>query len=210
MFATTTRRFWAVAFFLVVLGLTTTPHVAHADARRHEVAVTVDAAPEVVWPFLIDEDLIAKWNDDPELSLAFPDGRAPHVGKRIVMTLDVPTHPTWTVRITRLDGPRHLEAHFVDGIFRGIYEYRLTPVGDATRVVQSMSVRPQGWFYRMVWGVAGKRIYLNKMRTYLDNLKRVVEETGPATTAPKARDEIERLRPGAIEEFDGQTPTPPE
>jgi len=147
-----------------------------SDLATYRIETVIDAPAEFIYPYLIEEEKIARWNLDDQVVVDFPRGIEPRVGKQIHVTLKIPTHPWILMEIVTLDPAREVRTAFLDGVLRGEYVYLLEPLGEnRTRLAQEMRLRAKGFFFRFAWLVYGEGMYRKKMRTFLDGIKSVVE-----------------------------------
>lgn len=192
--------------FLLSICLTP-PVVLAGEVATYRIETVIDAPAEFIYPYLIEEDKIARWNRDEDVVVDFPRGLEPRVGKQIHVTLEIPTHPWILMEIVTLDPGREVRTSFIDGVLRGEYVYLLEPLEEGrTRLAQEMRLRAKGFFFRFAWLVYGEGMYRKKMRNFLDEIKKVVEsDWRPARSAvsgtdrrgPLPRAECAVLRPSA-------------
>jgi len=66
---------------------------------------------------------------------------------------------------------------FVDGVLDGEFAYILQRQPDGSTVfVHEMRIRPVGVVITVIWEVFGKQLHRKKMRTYMQKIKRIVED----------------------------------
>jgi len=145
----------------------------------------IDAPADFIYPYLIYEDKIAKWNKDQSVEITFPKGIEPRIGKQIRISLEnIPTHPWMLLEIIQMEENRLVLTRFIDGVLRGEFEYRLEPQNsNKTFLIHEMRIRPVGALTTIVWEIHGKRVHRQKMANFLKNIKQVVEENWKPTVA---------------------------
>ena len=143
----------------------------------YSLKVDVDAPPSFLYPYLIREELISKWNQDKSVRVSFPKGIEPCIGKQIRVSLKyVPTSPWMLMEIVELTEPERVTTRFIDGVLTGEFSYILSPTETGgTHLVQELRIKPVGALTTMVWEIHGKRVYRNKMGNFLAQIKKVVE-----------------------------------
>ena len=180
------------------------------EIESYILTVEIDAPPDFVYPYLIYEDKIQRWNKDDSVVVEYPKGLEPRVGKQILVTLKVFTNPSMLMEITELDQDREVVTEFIDGVLTGIFSYRLEPIDeDTTLLVHEMAIKPVGAFITLIWKIHGEKMHREKMEMYLGRIKDLVEgdwKLESATVEPKAGD-IESVESGP--ENDG-APVEPE
>ena len=169
-------------FFLswMIIFLFTTPVLPKENKpiESYRIEVMVNAPASFLYPFLIYEDKIIKWNNDTSVNVTFPKGLDPRVGKQIRVELkNVPTQPWMLLEIIQLEKDKRVLTRFIDGVLAGEFEYRLEPVNEnQTLLVHEMRIKPVGTLVSLVWEIHGKRVHRNKMQNFLKNIKQVVEK----------------------------------
>ena len=182
--------------FLIALVLLNAPMAGYSqEATEVDVRVLevlVDAAPDQVYPFLTDEDRIARWQNDDGVTVTFPRGTETRVGKQVKVEIHAPTNPWILLEIVGLETDRKVTTEIIDGVLSGSFSYRLEPTADGgTRVVHEMRIRPVGSMMTVFWGIFGRPLHEHKMRRLLDAMKDVVEQevaTNPSARRPSASD----------------------
>jgi len=161
---------------------------AENEIQTYRLEIAIDAPPEFVYPYLIEEDRISRWQKDDSVTVTFPRGIEPRVGKQIKIEMDVISHPMMLLEIVRLEPGRLVLTEFVDGVLAGEFAYLLQPQPDGSTVfVHEMRIKPVGMVVTVVWEVYGKQMHRKKMRTFMQEIKRIVEDdrrkNKPETTA---------------------------
>jgi len=181
-------------FLLILCGIfiwasslsaeTPTSNDTENEIKAYRLDIVVDAPASFLYPYLIYEDKVSRWNKDESVEVSFPRGIEPRIGKQIHVSMKVPTHPWMLMEIIKLDTNREVVTRFVDGVLEGTFVYLLEPLGaERTRLVHVMRIRPVGPVVTVVWEVYGKRMHREKMKNFLKNIKRVVEEDYRRQTA---------------------------
>jgi uncharacterized protein YndB with AHSA1/START domain len=188
------RKILAAICLTACLAACLTAGRAFADAQAggavYRLDVVIDAPAEFIYPYLIEEDKIARWNQDDGVTVTFPRGTEPRVGKQVRVVLDAPTHPWMLMEIDRLEPGRAVATKFVDGVLGGSFSYFLAPAEDGrTRLVHEMRIRPKGALTTILWELFGKNLHRRKMRGFLDRIRNVVEtdwKSDPANAPSRA------------------------
>jgi hypothetical protein len=156
----------------------------HHEIKAYRLDIRIDAPPEFLFPYLIEEDKVARWNQDPTVTVSFPRGTEPRIGKLIKVELRAPTDPWLLMELRRLETGRVVLTAFVDGVLDGDFAYYLQGEGPAaTHLVHEMRIRPKGALVAIVWEIYGKHLHRQKMRRFMANMKEVVEADYQASRA---------------------------
>lgn len=138
-----------------------------------------DAAPERVWPALIDEMSGAThwwrpyWEARPRRG-----GRVDQIGAEILITVHprgAPSKPALrcAFRTLVVDAARRLHGVYIEGAFRGEDTWSLEPHGTGTRVVERFDTRTHGVFPSVLGMLADMRAgHANVMREGFERLAR--------------------------------------
>ncbi|MDP8254911.1 MAG: SRPBCC family protein [Candidatus Alcyoniella australis] len=142
------------------------------------ISVEINADPAMVYPYLVDEDKIVRWNGiDSMVHVSFPNSGCPVLGKRMLITIDFISNPSMLMEFVEVDPGRLVKIAFIDGMLGGWFVYRLEPLANGgTRLINEMSIQPNGRVFGVLWQIYGKTMYHNKMRCYWAKLKQVVEQ----------------------------------
>ncbi len=151
----------------------------------YRLEIAVDAPPDFLYPYLIFEDKIARWQRDDSVVATFPNGIEPRIGKRIHVAVKAPTDPWLLMEIITLDRPREVRTRFIDGVLRGEFAYLLEPTTTGTRFVHEMRIEPVGVLTTIIWELLGKHLHRSKMKTFMANIKILVEADYQAEPGPK-------------------------
>lgn len=174
-------------FGLALHGQNLTAAETH-EIQTYRLEIAIDAPPEFIYPYLIEEDRISRWQRDDSVTVTFPRGIEPRVGKQIKIEMDVISHPMMLLEIIRLEPGRLVLTEFVDGVLAGDFAYILQRQPDGSTVfVHEMRIKPVGMIVTVVWEVYGKQMHRKKMWTFMQEIKKIVEEdwrkTKPETPA---------------------------
>jgi uncharacterized protein YndB with AHSA1/START domain len=180
------QRFAATAVFFAVLVIEATANAAEDSpfASRdsqlriatYRLEIKIDAPPEFVYPYLIEEDKISRWQLDHGVTVTFPRGVEPRIGKQIRVAVEAPTDPWILMEIARLEPGHEVLTRFVGGVLEGEFAYLLQPAQTrGTLLIHEMRIRPVGMLTTFVWEIYGKHMHRAKMRTFLDKIKEIVE-----------------------------------
>ena len=179
------KRFVFLVAVLVLFGaLAAAPADDQSAVEVRKLEVLVNAAPEQVYPFLTEEDLIARWQKDDGVTVTFPRGVETRIGKQVRVEIHVPTNPWILMEIVRLEPDEYVGTEIIDGVLSGSFSYRMEPAENGkTRVIHEMRIRPVGSMMTLIWGMFGRPIHEHKMRKFLDAMKHEVEQEVSRTTA---------------------------
>jgi hypothetical protein len=170
------RAAWPALICLLAVAAVGLAADAPAPIATYRLEIRIDAPPLFVYPYLVEEDKVARWNQDKSVTVTFPRGIEPRIGKQIRVAVDAPTHPWILMEIVRLDPGREALTRFVDGVLEGEFAYLLSPDGPhGTLFVHEMRIRPKGAFMTFLWEVLGKHLHRAKMRAFMGKIKEVVE-----------------------------------
>jgi len=150
----------------------------------YRLEVRIDVPPDYLYPYLVEEDRIARWQHDDSVTVTLPNGFEPRVGKQIHVAIDAPTDPWLLMEIRVLDHPREVRTEIIDGMLTGDFAYFLKPVDGGTLLVNEMRVRPVGTMTTIIWEVFGKHLQRAKMKLYMGRIKEIVEADFRATPRP--------------------------
>ncbi len=156
---------------LLTIGAEATPEI-----QAYRLVITIKAPAEFLYPYLVDENKVARWARDDSTEISFPRGPETRVGKQILIRVKVVTHPWILLEITRLVPNREVVTRFVGGMLAGDFAYQLTPQADGSTVfTQEMRIKPVGSVTTVLWKVLGEKLYHDKMWKYMKNLKVIGE-----------------------------------
>jgi hypothetical protein len=134
-------------------------------------AVTIERAPDVIFPYLTDPALQAKWTDSP---MSPKDGGMIGLRSLVERTLRAgPRTAHLVLLLTTIEPNRRLQFETSEGPVLWEAEYLLEPTGDATIVRQEGRLTFQGT-WRAVEPLVGEGIKKDEARE-LERLKEVVE-----------------------------------
>lgn len=147
-----------------------------ATLKTYRLEIAIAAPPDFVYPYLIEEDKISRWQQDTSVNVTFPRGLEPRIGKRIRVQIHAPTDPWILMEIRRLEPGREVRTEFIDGMLSGDFAYLLTPDGrGGARLVHEMRIQPVGRMVAVLWEVLGKHLHRRKMKTFMAKVKQIVE-----------------------------------
>ncbi|NLH48267.1 MAG: SRPBCC family protein [Myxococcales bacterium] len=190
------RLLLAVVFCLVpcLLPAVSRGAVDPAGLKPYRLEIDIAAPPEFLYPYLIEEEKISRWQQDSSVDVTFPTGREPRIGKQIRVAVRAPSDPWILMEIVKLDPGREIRTEFIGGMLAGDFAYRLTPDGrGGTHFVHEMRIKPVGGLVTVLWEVLGKHLHRHKMKTFLARIKEIVEadwqslSARPAQTSPADR-----------------------
>ena len=135
--------------------------------------VTIDRPPEVVFPYLVEPELQAKWSDVPMRKVTEgPLGP----GSRMELSFGQgPIHTTIGLELTEVEtGKRMAFTTYSTGPVFWDGEYRLEPIGSTgTRISQTGTLRFTGW-WRLLEPIVGAEIKSGEIKE-LERLKSILE-----------------------------------
>jgi hypothetical protein len=187
------RRFFKTPFVLIFLlaALFSSTAFSSTESKviknkindRYSLAIKIDAPPEFLFPYLVEEDKTAKWNKDDGIVVTFPKGIEPKVGKQIHILIKIPGSPFLLMEIVNYFPGRQVDTKLIGGVFEGDFSYILTkqPNGD-TLLTQEIEMQPKNKVARTLWKMIGESLYLRKMSRFLKEIKKVVEAEFPQPT----------------------------
>ena len=144
--------------------------------KTYRIERRIEAPAGFIYPYLIEEDKIARWKEDRMMEVTFPRGLEPRVGKQIKVTVKIPTHPWMLMEIVRLDADREVLVEFIDGVLDGIFLYRLVPEQEGgTLLVHEMAIEPVGAFITVYWELYGRYMHRRKMKKFMARIEKIVE-----------------------------------
>ena len=148
------------------------------NIETHRLNIRINAPADFIYPYLIEEDKIALWNQDKGVEVSFPRGVEPRIGKQIRVSLKVPTRPWMLMEIVKLEPGREVVTDFIDGVLEGSFAYRLESQDDgSTMLVHEIKIQPKGVLIALAWELFGKRLHRRKMEGFLAKIKSVVESS---------------------------------
>jgi uncharacterized protein YndB with AHSA1/START domain len=167
----------ALALMLCVAGAAaaSSPKAGGTGRNLYRLTIDIDAPPDFLFPYLVEEDLISRWQDDGGVVVTFPKGRETRLGKQIRVAVNAPTDPWMLMEIVCLDRPREVRTVFVDGVLRGDFAYLLRPRVGGVTLVHEMRIKPVGFLTTVIWELVGKHLHRAKMKNFMANIKEVVE-----------------------------------
>ena len=187
------KRLWRVGLVVLaaLVGVAAPSQAGPVKASKeplgvYRLEVRIDVPPDYLYPYLIEEDRIARWQHDDSVTVTLPNGFEPRVGKRIHVAIDAPTSPWLLMEIRVLDRPREVRTEIIDGMLTGDFAYLLTPVAGGTSLVNQMRVRPVGTLTTIIWEIFGKHLQRAKMKLYMGRIKQIVEADYQADAAKPA------------------------
>ena len=137
----------------------------------YKSSVTIARPPEVVFPYLLDPALRARWSDVPLRQVS--DG-AIGIGSRLEATFKAgPTTPKGGIEPVAIEPGRHLVFKPYQGPIMWDLEYQLRPTGEGTEVEQDARLTFSN-LWRIVELFVGEGIKQARTRE-LGRLKEVVE-----------------------------------
>lgn len=135
--------------------------------------IVVDRPVAVVWEFLMDPANQRRWQTSVVATRREPEAPTA-LGTRYVETRRLLGRKfAMTFEVIRFDPPRHSAIELVGGPIRGGAGYHLEPVEGGTRVTFSARLDTRGLF--RVGEPVLKGFFKGELRTYLRNLKNLVE-----------------------------------
>jgi len=133
-------------------------------------SVALNAPPETVFSWLLDEDKVPRWTSDLQsYSVEGPLG----VGARARQTLDVAGGLRLELEITRYDPPRGAETRFETNGVKVTSAYILEGYGGGTRLTQTLEAKASGLAARMLIPVVQGRLE-KKLTEDLERLREVL------------------------------------
>jgi hypothetical protein len=122
--------------------------------------------------------------------VSFPRGVEARLGKQIRVVIKAPTDPWLLMEIVRLDPGREVRTRFIDGALEGDFAWRLEPLDDrGALLIHEMRIRPKGALMTLAWALYGKHLHRSKMKTFMANIRRLVEAEWPGPVAASPRGE---------------------
>ena len=107
-------------------------------ALRAESSVDVAAAPEAVFPWLLEEEKVRRWQSGLERYERADDGPL-RVGSRIHEDLVVSGYSlALELEVVALDPPRRADLRFEGSGFKAVNEYRVEPAAGGARVTWAL------------------------------------------------------------------------
>ncbi|MDP8223383.1 MAG: SRPBCC family protein [Candidatus Lernaella stagnicola] len=200
LFGAGNSRKWIALLVLTTLAWVTTATArqpssrdvkTHKDHGVYQLEIDIEVPPDFLYPYLIYEDRIARWQKDDTVSVTFPDGLEPRIGKHIRVAIEAPTDPWFMMEIIKLDRPHEVRTEFVDGVLRGDFAYLLEPTEAGTRFVHEMRIKAVGTLTTIVWEMFGKHMHRQKMKSFMAKIKEIVEADYSARVTDDVADEIE-------------------
>ncbi len=175
------KKILSPIFFALILSLLFQGSLFAKEAIQKEtqtLEIKIFAPAEFIYPYLIYEEKISKWNRDKSIAVSFPKGIEPRVGKQIRVELkNIPTKPWILMEIIKLDENVSVLTRFIDGVLTGRFEYRLERISETeTLFIHEIQVKPVGPVVTIIWEFFGKRVHLRKMGKFMKNIKTVVEK----------------------------------
>jgi uncharacterized protein YndB with AHSA1/START domain len=142
--------------------------------RSFTYSVHIDRAPEAVWNYMLDFSQASRWRNLVRTVEVLTPGPV-RLGSELKVTYDAlgkvrsTISDVWSFEPGRRFGTRNTEENVT-----GVFEYRLEPERDGTRVTFSCDVQPHGF----MWLVLPFLLRGNKLRysEQLPNLKKEVEK----------------------------------
>jgi uncharacterized protein YndB with AHSA1/START domain len=146
--------------------------------------IDIAAPPEFVYPYLVEEDKVSRWQQDPMVDVTFPKGWEPRIGKQIRVQVHAPGDPWLLMEIVKLEPGREVRTRFIDGMLAGDFAYLLTPDGHGgTHFVHEMRIQPVSRFVAVMWEMFGKHLHRYKMKAFMAKIKEIVEADWQAASA---------------------------
>lgn len=146
------------------------------ETEIYSLKIAINAPADFIFPYLIEEDKIALWNKDKTVTVKFPKGKEPRVGKQIHVTINMPFHPSLLMEIVTLKPMENVETKFMEGPLEGSFSYLLISRQNGTLLVHQINIRPASPLMRLIWVIYGKRAHKEKMGAFLKEIKIVVEK----------------------------------
>jgi uncharacterized protein YndB with AHSA1/START domain len=145
-------------------------------------SVEIEAAPEVVWDWLVEPDRLVQWVGGLRRFEPLGDG-VPGPGMRSQQHLHLGGRD-WVLasEIVRWDPPNELEAHSEQKGFRIGQAYRLERIDGRTQLECRVRTELKGLVGRLLEGVVSGRAQ-HKLEHDLDRLKRLAESSAPSGDA---------------------------
>jgi uncharacterized protein YndB with AHSA1/START domain len=133
-------------------------------------SVELSQPPEVVFPWLLEEDKVPRWTSD--LQSYSVDG-ALGAGTHVRQTLSVAGGLKLDLEIVQYNPPRGAETRFETNGVKVTSEYILEPAGAGTRLTQTLDARAGGLTGRMLIPIVQGRLE-KKLTEDLERLRGVL------------------------------------
>jgi len=135
--------------------------------------VTIRRPVEEVFAFLADFENVPRWNyaivETKKISHG-PDG----VGTTYRQVRSLPSRSEEAFAVTAFEPPSRLEVHGQIGPFTATIGYLLVPMGDGTRLTNTVDLRPASGALRLLAPLAASRVKM-AVAANLDTLKQLLE-----------------------------------
>src|SRR3972149_6174100 len=152
-----------------------------------EFSVYINAAPEIVYPFLSEADKIIKWRDTDSAAYGLHYKGPARVGDLMTVTPKglFPAIKRWTM-VARGDevvpGARVVHK-YIAGPLLGTDTWVVGAAGAGTRMAKIVDYEITGLLNGFLWRLAGRRLHATARRTVLGKLKSLVETANNAEAA---------------------------
>lgn len=142
------------------------------------VAIEIQAPPAKIFAYLADFSRHAEWSSSV-VAIKLVGGETGQVGAEHAATESIPIEMTTYTRITDLETPRHIEWESTDKrVFRTKWRFDIEPVGENSRLTQSVTFHPLTLFASRVLYIVRVPIVPNENLQSLGRIKERME-SGP-------------------------------
>lgn len=139
------------------------------------VSIEIQAPPEEIFAYLVDFTRHAEWSSSV-VAIKLVGGETGQVGAEYAATESIPTEMTTYARITALDAPRRIEWESTDKrVFRTNWTLEIEPIGEYSRLTQSVTFHPLSLFALRVLYTVRVPIVANENLQSLGRIKQNLE-----------------------------------
>ena len=172
---------------LAVLGLVLAAvaglYAVGGQTARYQADVEIDAAPETVFEYLTDSELLLQWLEGVTEIKPLTEGGHRVGAKARVTVREGDAAFIMEDEVIRSDAAELLEVRITSSVFEILSTYSLEPRGERTHLVHEMQADYKG-FIRILAPLAGPEA-TRKMNEDFARLKRLVEEHESRSVAPE-------------------------
>jgi Polyketide cyclase / dehydrase and lipid transport len=144
---------------------------------RFSHSIEVSQPPEVVFPWLLEENRVPHWTSHLE-AYEHVGGGPIQQGSRVRQTIELSgSRVSVDIEVVRYEPPRGAEARFATNGVEVINLYALEPAGAGTRVTQSMDAKPQSLSARVLIPIVQPRLE-RKLTEDLERLRALLDGGG--------------------------------